>query len=79
MINGAEIIERTYAFQDPGVPKDMRGEVFVQYTPYEGDGQDGCSPEARVRIFYENNKTPVEDRRWPADMTSLTPSRKRAN
>ncbi|XXH00074.1 hypothetical protein Hte_006416 [Hypoxylon texense] len=43
------------------------GVVAVQYTPYDHDGGgNDCTPMARMKIFYENNKDPVIDKSWPA-------------
>ncbi|KAI1761293.1 hypothetical protein GGR53DRAFT_506076 [Hypoxylon sp. FL1150] len=80
--------DRTYAFYDrkewekigkePPISRKLMGVVAIQYTPYDHDGGDnGCTPMARARIFYENNVDPVLDKSWPALPEQVNGKRRR--
>jgi hypothetical protein len=67
LIPGLNYQQNTYAFEDPAVAEDLQGLIGIQYTPYDSlGGEDGCTPQARVRVFYENNKKAVIDKSWDA-------------
>ncbi|KAK9419941.1 putative SGNH hydrolase-type esterase domain-containing protein [Seiridium unicorne] len=75
---GLEADDYRAANQPFPMPEDIIGTIAVQYTPYDHDGgDDNCTPIARVRIFYENNKDAVIDRSWPATKEQLGSKRRR--
>lgn len=77
LISGANFIQKTYVYDDPTVA-DTNGLVVAQYTPYQEDGgDDHCTPQARVRVFYENNRTPVIDKKWSSTSAQLNSKRRR--
>lgn len=77
LLPGTNFVQKTYLYNDPKV-MDTNGLVVVQYTPYqELGGEDHCTPQARVRVFYENNRTPVIDKKWSATNAQLNSKRRR--
>lgn len=73
LIPGATQIVRTYWDEDTDIHEDLQGAIIVQYTPYDRNGGDsGCDPQARVRVFYENNQEAVIDHTWSARANQLT-------
>jgi hypothetical protein len=78
LFDGAEYTQRTYAANDERVFLRGRGVVAVQYTPYDHNGDDNeCTPQARVRMFYEDNKDPVIHKSWDATGSQLNSKRRR--
>jgi len=77
-IPGSSTETGTYSDQDPAVPEDLRGVIAIQYTPYDHDGgSDGCTPQARVRVFYENHQTAVIDKSWDSRSNQINNKRRR--
>lgn len=78
LFNGARYIQRTYVAKNQNVFPRGRGVVAVQYTPYDHNGDDDeCTPQAKVRMFYEDNKTPVIDKTWDATSSQVNSKRRR--
>lgn len=78
LVPNSRYTQRTYAYKDPAVPLKIRGAVVVQYTPYDHDsGDDDCTPQARVRMFYETNKVPIVDKSWTATTNQINSKTRR--
>jgi hypothetical protein len=59
----SNFIQKTYVAEDDRVEEEIQGTILVQYTPYERDSDPKKrSPQARVRLYIENQKTPVYDK-----------------
>lgn len=57
-------IQKTYVPEDDRVDEDIQGTILVQYTPYERDSDPKKrSPEGRVRLYIENQKNAVFDKK----------------
>ncbi|KJY00692.1 hypothetical protein TI39_contig316g00001 [Zymoseptoria brevis] len=81
LIPQASYTERTYIRSSPIPPRTV-GIIGVQYSPYDHDDENGngngqCAPQARVRVFYENNKQPVIDKSWTPTSMQTGSLRKR--
>lgn len=71
LIPGSGFKVRTYHDSDPAVPEKVEGAIIAQYSPYDHDaGEDKCTPQARVRIFYENQQEAVIDKSWDSQFAS---------
>jgi hypothetical protein len=56
---------RTYVREDARVKEEIQGTVVVQYTPYERDSDpQKRSPQARVRLFIEDQSAAIYDKYW---------------
>jgi hypothetical protein len=78
LFNGAKYTQRTYVANDKEVFARCRGVVAVQYTPYDHNGgDDDCTPQAKVRMFYEDNKEPIIDKTWDATSSQANSKRRR--
>ena len=78
LFNGAKYTQRTYVAKDERIFPRARGVVAIQYSPYDHNGgDDDCTPQARVRMFYENNKEPVMDKSWDATSKQVNSKRRR--
>jgi hypothetical protein len=70
ILPGSTDVVGTYEADDPDMHEKVEGVLLVQYTPYDRDGgEDGCTPQARVKVFYEDNKQPMIDKSWDSPFT----------
>lgn len=79
LFRNAKYTQKTYVHHDARIKTSLiRGVVAVQYTPYDHDGgDDGCTPQARVRMFYENNREHIIDKSWDATSKQVNNKRRR--
>jgi hypothetical protein len=75
---GATHTLKTYQEHDEGVVTMGRGVIAVQYTPFqEMGGDDGCSPQARVRVYAQGDGEPVIEKTWDATSKQVSGKRRR--
>jgi hypothetical protein len=59
----SNFVQKTYVPDDDRLDRNLQGTILVQYTPYERDSDPKKrSPQARVRLFIENQKSAVFDK-----------------
>lgn len=78
LFKGAEYTQRTYVDHDSRMAELVQGVVAVQYTPWDHNGgDDSCTRQAKVRMFYENNREPVMEKTWDANSNQGNSKRRR--
>lgn len=78
LFQGAKHTLKTYVEHDETVVTMGRGVVAVQYTPFqELGGDDGCTPQAKVRVYAQGDNVPVIDRNWDATSKQVNGKRRR--
>ncbi|KAF1825922.1 uncharacterized protein K489DRAFT_376311 [Dissoconium aciculare CBS 342.82] len=62
-VSRTNFIQKTYVAENRAIKEVIQGTILVQYTPYERDSDPkNKSPQARARLFIENQKKPIYDK-----------------
>lgn len=74
LIPGSSDTVTYYTQHDSRITREaLRGNIAIQYSPYDhGGGSDGNTPQARVRVFCENQRIPVLDKSWDSPYASTS-------